>query len=206
MPKNGQSLLDLFPQERAYVTLKLAKEDGDGWRVPVAVPEAGPFRHVGEPSQLEMLMELSVAHPLAAFVQKLKVTGHHLTIARKAFVFASGYSPSTFARFADEARSLGWPVEDLPTHHLPMLSMPRQTAEVLLRRRRLAAISWQSVMTAKLPILSPCGDHWQVDVAEGGLAIGLATVCRPVIAPSHLARPRGGRVAAIGRSMWRGVW
>ena len=62
----------------------------------------------------------------------MKVAGHHMTVAKKAFVFASHYSSSPFARFADEARQLGWPVEDLPTHHLPMLSMPLQTAEVLM--------------------------------------------------------------------------
>ena len=56
--------------------------------------------------------------------------GAHLTIEKKAFVFASGYAPSPFAQFANEARALGWPVEDLPTHHFPMLSMPRETAEV----------------------------------------------------------------------------
>jgi pimeloyl-ACP methyl ester carboxylesterase len=132
MPKTGQSLLDLLPRERAAMTLKLANENGDGWYVPVAVPGAGPMQHVREPSVSALLEELMVPHPLATFTQMLRVAGHHLRIAKKAFVFASGYAPSTFARFADEARTLGWPVEDLPTHHFPMLSMPRETAEVLI--------------------------------------------------------------------------
>jgi pimeloyl-ACP methyl ester carboxylesterase len=48
IPKEGRSLLDLLPSERAAITLKLAQENGDGWRVPVAVPEAGPIQHVRE--------------------------------------------------------------------------------------------------------------------------------------------------------------
>jgi pimeloyl-ACP methyl ester carboxylesterase len=132
MPKAGQSLLDLLPHERAAMTLKLAAEDGDGLYVPATVPEAGPMRYVGEPDVLAQLRELIVPHPLATFTQKLDVVGNHLRIGKKAFVSASGYAPSTFVPFADEARALGWPVEDLPTHHFPMLSMPRETAEVLM--------------------------------------------------------------------------
>jgi hypothetical protein len=130
--------------------------------------EARPRRAVSEPSILALLNELNVPHPLATLTQKLNLAGHHLTIEKKAFVFASGYAPSTqnhrsatcdrtgkclirllifvdrmtrasvivgtspFAQFANEACALGWPVEDLPTHHFPRLLMPRETAEVLM--------------------------------------------------------------------------
>jgi hypothetical protein len=82
-----------------------------------------------------LLRELCVEHPLATFSQKLNLTGNHLKVARKAFVFANGYTPSTFARFAEEARLLGWPAENLPTHHFPMLSMPRETANALMAHK-----------------------------------------------------------------------
>ncbi len=129
MPKDGQSLLDLLPDERAAGTLKAAEEHGDGWQVPTTVL---PSQHVSEPSEAALLKELSVAQPLATFSQKLRVSGNHLRVAKKAFVLATGYAPSVFTKFADEARALGWPVEDLPTHHFTMLSMPRETAEVLM--------------------------------------------------------------------------
>ena len=70
---------------------------------------------------------------LRRFSQKLKIMGNHLGIEKKAYAIASGYSPSVFTKFADEARALGWPVESLPTHHFVMLSMPRETATVLMR-------------------------------------------------------------------------
>jgi pimeloyl-ACP methyl ester carboxylesterase len=135
MPKNGQSLLDLLPSERAAIMLKLTQENGEGWYVPVAVPEAGPIQHVSEASIVTLLKELCVAHPFATFSQKLDLSGNHLKVTKKAFVFASEYKLSTFARFADEARVLGWPVEDLQTHHFPMLSMPRETASTLMRHK-----------------------------------------------------------------------
>jgi pimeloyl-ACP methyl ester carboxylesterase len=129
MPKDGQSLLDLIPHERATGFLKFAEERGEGWYVPVA---ALANQHVKEPSEAALLKELSVPHPLATFTQKLKVSGNHFGVAKKAFVLASGYAPTPFTRFADEARALGWSVENLPTHHFPMLSMPRETAAVLM--------------------------------------------------------------------------
>jgi pimeloyl-ACP methyl ester carboxylesterase len=129
IPRDGQSLLDLLPHERAAGMLKLAEEHGNGWYVPAA---ALPSQHVSEPSEAALLKELCVAHPLATFSQKLKVSGNHLRVAKKAFVLASGQAPSVFTRFADEARALDWPVEELPTHHFTMLSMPRETAEVLM--------------------------------------------------------------------------
>lgn len=135
MPKNGQSLFDLLPSERTATMLKLTNEGGDGWCVPVAVPEAGPIRQVSEANVAALLRELCVPHPFATFSQKLSISGNRAKIATKAFVFASGYTPSTFARFADEARLLGWPVEDVPTHHFPMLSMPRETAHALMAHK-----------------------------------------------------------------------
>ena len=69
----------------------------------------------------------------ATLARTLNLSGNHLKIAKKAFVLATGYTPSPFTRFADEARALGWPVEALATHHFTMLSMPRETADVLMR-------------------------------------------------------------------------
>ena len=62
-----------------------------------------------------------------------RLSGNDLKIATKAFVLATGNQPSPFTRFAEEARGLGWPVEELATHHFTMLSMPRETADVLIR-------------------------------------------------------------------------
>ena len=130
LPKDGQSLFDLLPRERTAGMMKIVEEHGEGWYVPV---EAMPGQQVTEPSEAALLKELSVPQPLATFSQKLHLSGNYLEVEKKAYVIASGYSPSVFTPFADEAREFGWPVDDLPTHHFVMLSMPRETATVLMR-------------------------------------------------------------------------
>ena len=108
----------------------IAEEQGEGWYLPIT---AAPLQHVTEPKDAALLKELCGAHPLATMTQKLNLSGTYLKIAQKTFVLATGYTPSVFTRFADEARALGWPVEELATHHFTMLSMPRETAEILMR-------------------------------------------------------------------------
>ena len=116
---------------REASTLKLAQENGDGWRVPVAVAEEGPIRHVSEASIVALLRELCVAQPLATFSQKLNLSGSHLKIARKAFVFASGYARAHLPDLQRKRDCSAGAVEHLQTHHFPMLSMPRETAHAL---------------------------------------------------------------------------
>lgn len=130
MPKDGQALVDLVPPERADGMRRIADEQGEGWYLPIS---AAPLQYVTEPKEAALLEELCVAHPLATMTQKLNVSGNHLKIAKKMFVLATGYVPSPFTRFAEEARALGWPVEELATHHFTMLSMPHETADVLMR-------------------------------------------------------------------------
>lgn len=130
VPKNGQSLRDLVAPARAAEMLKLANEQGAGEYLPVA---AAPIQNITNPNEAALLNDFCVAMPLATVTQKLMLVGNHLKVPKKAYVFASGYAFSPFARFAEEAGALGWPVEKLPTHHCTMISMPKETAEVLVR-------------------------------------------------------------------------
>ena len=130
VPKNGQSLFDLATPERAAGMRKMADEQGEGWYLPLS---AAPLEHVTDPKEAALLQELCVPQPLANATQTLNLSGNHLKIEKTAFVLASAHQPSTFTRFAEEARELGWPVEELATHHFTMISMPGETAEVLMR-------------------------------------------------------------------------
>ena len=129
VPKNGQSLFDLATPERAAGMRKIADEQGEGWYLPLS---AAPLEHVTDPKEAALLQELCVPQPLATAPQTLNLFGNHLTIKKTAYVLASAHQPSLFTRFAEEARELGWPVEELATHHFTMISMPGETAEVLM--------------------------------------------------------------------------
>jgi pimeloyl-ACP methyl ester carboxylesterase len=130
LPKDGEALIDLLPIERAAFIRKAADEEGEGWYLPLTT---SPQQHVTDPGEAALLTKLCVPHPFATFTQILNLSGNHLMIAKKAYVLASGHRPSPFAKFAEEAHKLGWPVEQLATHHFTMLSMPRETADILIR-------------------------------------------------------------------------
>ena len=51
----------------------------------------------------------------------------------RVYVFCTGYSPTSFTPFAERARNdPAWRYHELPTHHYPQVSLPRETAGVLL--------------------------------------------------------------------------
>jgi pimeloyl-ACP methyl ester carboxylesterase len=51
---------------------------------------------------------------------------------KRGYIFCSGYSPSTFAPFAAAVKAdPAWRYAELPTHHYPQLSMPRELAALL---------------------------------------------------------------------------
>ncbi len=130
MPKSGQALRDLISPERAANIFQSVEEKGEGWYVP---PLPAPFWHIHDPELAALHDRLSTPHPIATMTQTLSLSGNHLNIAKKAFILATGYEPSSFPRFADEARDMDWPVEELPTHHYTMFSMPQETADLLQR-------------------------------------------------------------------------
>lgn len=130
MPQNGQALHDLTAPERAAKMRAMSDAEGEGWYVP---PMPAPFWHVHDPGHAAFLDELSTPHPLATMTQKLEHNDNHLKIGKKAYVLATGYEPSSFPQFANRAREMGWPIEELETHHFTMFSMPAETAEILIR-------------------------------------------------------------------------
>ncbi len=130
MPASGQALLDLASPERAAGIRQLAEEKGEGWYVP---PLPAPSWHVHDPEHAAFLDALSTPHPLATMTQKLSHSDNHLKIGKKAYILATGYEPSSFPQFADRARDMDWPIEELATHHFTMFSMPQETADLFMR-------------------------------------------------------------------------
>jgi hypothetical protein len=130
MPENGQAVFDLIADERAAGMRKGAEENGEGWYMP---PLPAGAWHVADPDHAAFLDKLSTHQPLACMTDPISHSGKHLTVAKKAYILASGYAPSSFPKFADRFRAEGWPVEEIDTHHFTMLSHPRETAELLIK-------------------------------------------------------------------------
>ncbi|WP_227980458.1 alpha/beta fold hydrolase [Nocardia spumae] len=73
-------------------------------------------------------------HPLASFVQRIRLTGAHTRIPRREFVYCSGWAKAT--PFGDLRTRLHadpeWRVHDLPTGHDAMHEDPEAVAALLL--------------------------------------------------------------------------
>jgi len=122
VPRTGQALVDLLP---ARVREHLPRE---GWQVPPLPPAAQGMSDAAEIAWLEGRRD---AHPMKCFTEKLELAGAFR--GQRAYVACTGYSPTSFAGFAEQARNdPAWRYHELATHHYPHVSMPAQTAGVLL--------------------------------------------------------------------------
>ena len=124
VPKDGQALVDLVrPEVRAAIAAQ------SGWQVPPLPPQR---QGMTDPAELAWIEGRRDSQPLRTFTQAVSVKGNFR--GRKIYLFCSGYSPTSFAGFAAAARSdPAWRYHELPTHHYPQISMPRETAEILLQ-------------------------------------------------------------------------
>ena len=120
VPQDGQALADLFPPEVVAWLEERARTLGDGWRVPPDPPDA----------------DRRTDFPLAALRQPLAVRDPQAARLPRAYVAcAESRGVPLFAHFeAAEARARaeGWDVRELPTGHVPMQTMPRELAGLLL--------------------------------------------------------------------------
>ena len=108
VPQPGQALVDL--------------------QAPPLPPQA---QGMSDPAELAWLEGRRGAQPMKTFTQPLALEGRYR--GQRVYVSCTGYSPSSFAPFAEHARNdPAWRYHELPTHHYPQVSLPRETAGVLL--------------------------------------------------------------------------
>ena len=122
VPQAGQALLDLLPERvREHFPR-------DGWQVPPLPPAA---QGMTDPAEIAWLDGRRNPQPRNCFTEKLTLERAYK--GPRVFVSCTGYSPTSFARFAEQARNdPAWRYHELATHHYPHVSMPAQTAGVLL--------------------------------------------------------------------------
>ena len=108
----------------------LANEHGDGWRVPR--PDGSISPNVSEEDR-QWLMELGGMQPLKTLTEKVRIDGNHLKIAEKVYVLCTERKETPFYQFADWTRQQkDWQTVELPTHHHLLMSMPQETADIIM--------------------------------------------------------------------------
>lgn len=121
VPEDGQSLLDMAGPEVAAHFAAIARERGDGWRIPHDPPDA-PRR---------------TAHPLKTFQGRVAIGNLEAAALPRTYVYCTdkpemGGGNAGIAASAARARAGGRRYRELPTRHVAMETMPRELADLLL--------------------------------------------------------------------------
>jgi pimeloyl-ACP methyl ester carboxylesterase len=136
---DGLAMVDLYPPEAVAQIRRTVAEHGDGWRLPFP-----PFDELGQGASLtglgedqrELMRAKAVAQPFATYTQPLRLRGDggeasygKVAIACEDMqqLIASG-EPGVQAVMGPD-----WTYLELATGHWPMLSKPRELAELLDR-------------------------------------------------------------------------
>jgi pimeloyl-ACP methyl ester carboxylesterase len=123
VPGDGQALIDLGRPE-----MRAAIEAAQSWQIPVLPPQR---QGMTDPVEIAWLEGRRGPQPRKTFTQKISLQGRFR--GPQTYIFCSGYSPSTFAPTAAKLRAdPAWRYHELPTHHYPQVSMPRETAALLV--------------------------------------------------------------------------
>ncbi|MBV9191578.1 MAG: alpha/beta hydrolase [Betaproteobacteria bacterium] len=122
VPQSGQALIDLLrPEVRAH----FPKE------APSVAPLPPHVQGMKDPKEIAWVDGRRDPQPTKTFTQPLKLEGNYR--GPRAYIYCTGYSPTSFTPFAERARNdRAWRYHELPTHHYPHISMPLETAGVLL--------------------------------------------------------------------------
>ena len=125
--ESGQSLHDTLPPEQRALQLELARDVGDGWKVP---PIPAEVFNVNEADRAWVDRQCTM-QPLATFQQPLTLNGRFSTPRNTTFILAAGFEGSPFPPFYQRARALGWATMTVPCGHDVMLDRPQELTDVL---------------------------------------------------------------------------
>jgi pimeloyl-ACP methyl ester carboxylesterase len=132
VPKDGQGMFDLMPPERAEGYREAARVSGEG----VGVPPL-PVRAYGiaDEEDARWFASKLVLQPLKSFEGPVRLSSEaagHLPRTYIACADNSAMAP-VFRPFAERARTEeGWGYQELPTGHVPMITMPQELSNVLV--------------------------------------------------------------------------
>jgi pimeloyl-ACP methyl ester carboxylesterase len=134
IPEDGQSVLDLLPAEIGLYFRNVARQHGDGWRLPGGEGQLDLWGlKPGEARDFERseLCDFS----LRCFEEPLRLPANRKASIPATFVagVADGYPARPFfAPFAEKARVCGWEVRELQTGHDCHVERPVEVANILL--------------------------------------------------------------------------
>jgi hypothetical protein len=126
LPQEGKCMLDLVPPERRATVERLAREQGDGFRIPTSlVLDTG----IADARERAAYLARMSPHPLRSLQDKIALTGRWQEVATKVYVLASLKPTHHFLDYYEwAARTPGWTARQIASNHFPMTTMPDETA------------------------------------------------------------------------------
>jgi pimeloyl-ACP methyl ester carboxylesterase len=128
VPETGKSLHDCLPGEQRAMQVDLARQVGEGWKVP---PIPAEVFNVNSADRAWVDSQCT-AQPIATFQQPVLRTGKPFPAARTTYVLAKGWDGSPFPQFHERAQKFGWGSITLDGGHDLMLDKPVEVVQILL--------------------------------------------------------------------------
>ena len=120
VPGDGHCLWDLISDESRQRNVDSQKF------TPGLVPPRGDITLEVVPGKLGF-------HPILTFMEGVRFTGEETKIPCRAYIFAAGYQPTTFAQFSDRLKAdPSWEYHEVETSHSVMAEAPHETLRILL--------------------------------------------------------------------------
>jgi pimeloyl-ACP methyl ester carboxylesterase len=138
VPGDGESVLALIPAKRRAEMEELVESEGDGWALPrFAAPSWDRFVPaawgVTDDGDLRWILPRLRPTPFGHFTEPLRLDGPAGDVPRRAYVRCRRWPHAGFDRHAsDAAASAAWDLYELQSAHLPYITSPRETTELLL--------------------------------------------------------------------------
>jgi pimeloyl-ACP methyl ester carboxylesterase len=126
VPRNGESVFDIQPAERADKMREAAREKGEGWRIPTSpMPPDTPADDVAWAAHRRL------PQPIKTFEQKLRLSGE--APPPRAYIYCKRFGPGdVFRPFAERAqRETGWRYFEIDASHNPHITAPDALMAIL---------------------------------------------------------------------------
>jgi pimeloyl-ACP methyl ester carboxylesterase len=137
MPVEGKSILDSLPGSAADQLRSVADAQGEGWKLPPLdlVGGIGAVEPGVDAAEIEQLLqERRGSHPIGTYEEVFTRESSVERVARH-YIVCTDKPPEVRDRSLELARRLredGWRVDELPTGHFAMRSMPNALTSLLL--------------------------------------------------------------------------
>ena len=107
--------------------MELARDVGDGWKVP---PIPAEVFNVNAADRAWVDQQCTM-QPLATFQQPLTLSAGTASPHDTTFIFATGFAESPFRPFFDQARTKGWTTMAVDFGHDVILDQPQALTDIL---------------------------------------------------------------------------